>query len=136
MGAAIAAATYSSNTAIAAGTYSNKTKMDIDNALASDPIVLFSATYCPHCVIIKKILKPYEPYTVIEVDTLDEVGRNGPTFLEYKAYLSQVTGLTRILWPRLFIGGKCVGGSDDTTILDKSGELDKLINDAKKAYNV
>lgn len=121
--------------AIAAATYSDKTKRDIDTAIASDPIVLFSATYCPHARLVKKILKPYEPYTIIEVDELDEIGRNGPTFLEYKAYLSLITGATRITWPRTFIGGKCVGGSDDVTILLRNGELDKLIKDAKQAYN-
>lgn len=108
--------------------YSDKTKQDIDTAIASGPIVLFSASYCPYCKRVKSMLKSYEPYTIVEVD---QIGDN-KTMPEYKAYLAEVTGVSRITWPRVFIGGKCVGGCDDTERLQKNGRLDQLINDAKK----
>ena len=111
--------------------YSEKVQKDIDSAIASGPLVLFSASYCPYCRRVKEILKPYSPYTIIEVD---EIGGNS-TMSEYKAYLSVVTGASRITWPRVFIGAQCIGGCDDTTKLKNNGQLDKLINDAKKKYN-
>ena len=43
----------------------------------------------------------------------------------------QVTGASRITWPRVFIGGKLIGGCDDTTHLQKQGKLAGLIETAK-----
>ena len=108
--------------------YSDRTKEDIDTAIASCPLVLFSASYCPYCKRVKSILKPYEPYTIVEVD---QIGDN-KTMPEYKAYLSEITGVSKITWPRVFIGGICIGGCDDTEGLQKNGQLHQLIKDAKK----
>ena len=63
---------------------------------------------------------------------MDEIGDSN-TMPEYKAYLGELTGASRITWPRVFIGGKLVGGCDDTTRLQQNGQLDQLINNAKKA---
>lgn len=109
-----------------AATYSDKTKKDIDAAIA-EPLAVFSASYCPYCRRTKGMLKDYEPYKIIEVD---QIG-NGQLMPEYKAYLSEVTGASRITWPRVFIGGKLVGGCDDTTALQKNGQLQKLITQAR-----
>eukprot|EP01084_Bolivina_argentea_P285009 488636_1 len=108
--------------------YSEQTKNDIDNAI-KEPLVLFSASYCGYCSRVKGILKPWEPYKIIEVDQI-----NGGTMMaQYKSYLSQITGSSRITWPRVFIGGKCVGGCDDITRLQQTGILGDLITAAKKS---
>lgn len=42
-------------------------------------------------------------------------------------YLLQLTGGRSV--PRVFIGGKFIGGGDDTVRMKKSGELQKLLAD-------
>merc|ERR1712228_256024 len=98
-----------------------------DQAIASGPVVMFCASYCPYCRKAKELLKPWQPYTIVEVD---QIG-NGSVMNQYKSYLSEVTGASKITWPRVFIGGKCVGGCDDTTKLKQNRQLEKLIEDAK-----
>eukprot|EP01083_Nonionella_stella_P069897 186607_1 len=109
--------------------YTPQIKQDIDKSIASGPIVVFSASYCAYCRRVKEILKPWQPFTIVEVDQMG----GDAVMAEYKAYLSEVTGASRITWPRVFIGGKCVGGCDDTTNLQQNGQLEKLINAAKES---
>lgn len=40
-------------------------------------------------------------------------------------YLKEKTGARSV--PRIFIGGKSIGGNDDSERLEKSGELQKLM---------
>merc|ERR1719330_2035461 len=91
------------NEASASGTYSDKTKRDIDAAIASGPIMMFSASYCPYCRKAKDLLKPWKPFTIVEVD---QIGNNA-------------------------IMGKYSGGCDDATALYKNGKLQKMIDAAK-----
>jgi len=106
------------------GTYSEDTKNDINAFIAKGPVVVFSASYCPYSKKAKEILKPYKP-EILEVDHVD----GGKHLDEYKMYLAEITGAGT--WPRVFIGGKCIGGCDDTQKLLDNGELEKLINQAK-----
>jgi glutaredoxin 3 len=39
--------------------------------------------------------------------------------------LGKITGATTV--PRVFIGGECIGGGDETAALASSGELKKLL---------
>merc|ERR1719474_757969 len=105
--------------------YPESVKADIDAALRDHPLVVFSATYCPYCTRTKALLQPFQPH-VIEVDSL-----GGNAMSQYKSYLSEVTGASKITWPRVFIGGKLIGGCDDTTKLHKHGKLEQLIESAK-----
>ena len=56
--------------------------------------------------------------TVIELDNRDDGAA-------IQAYLGKVTGATSV--PRVFIGGKFIGGGDDTVALARSGELARLV---------
>ncbi|ETO17519.1 hypothetical protein RFI_19803 [Reticulomyxa filosa] len=58
---------------------------------------------------------------VMEVDK--EYNSNEMT--ELQNYFQTLTG--KRTFPRVFIGGKCVGGADDTEKLDKNNELAPLI---------
>ena len=102
-------------------------KKEIDDAITNHAVTVFSATYCPYCTRVKGLLKQWQPY-VVEVDQV----KNGGAMGEYKSYLSEVTGASRITWPRVFIGGKCVGGCDDTTSLKNSGKLEQMISEAQE----
>ena len=108
--------------------YSVQIKQDIDDAIASNTFVMFSASYCPYSRKAKESLKPWQPFTVVEVDLIG----NSSTVNQYKSYLSEVTGAYKITWPRVFIAGKCVGGLDDIAELKQSGELQELIEDARR----
>ncbi|VDP20189.1 unnamed protein product [Onchocerca flexuosa] len=42
--------------------------------------------------------------------------------------LLQITGARSV--PRVFIGGKCIGGCDDTMAAQRDGRLDQLLKEA------
>ncbi len=97
----------------------------VENAIATHPVVVFSKTYCPYCKKAKAALKEagakvdgYPGAFVIELD----IREDGPAI---QAYLAQKTGRTSV--PNVFIGGKTVGGGDDTVALAKSGVLPQMI---------
>ena len=47
---------------------------------------------------------------------------------EIQEYMRQLTGASSV--PRVFIGGKCIGGGDETSKAHKSGQLQTLLKDA------
>ena len=55
---------------------------------------------------------------VVELDERDD----GPAI---QAYLGELTGGTSV--PRVFVGGKFIGGGDDTVAKQRSGELRKML---------
>lgn len=48
-----------------------------------------------------------------------------PDCSEIQAYLRELTGASSV--PRVFIGGKCIGGGDDTEALSNTGQLRPLL---------
>ena len=48
-----------------------------------------------------------------------------PDCSEIQSYLREITGASSV--PRVFIGGKCIGGGDDTEALDRAGQLKPLL---------
>ena len=48
-----------------------------------------------------------------------------PDCSEIQSYLREITGASSV--PRVFIGGKCIGGGDDTEALDRTGQLRPLL---------
>lgn len=77
---------------------------------------MFSKTYCPYCKKAKRILSSHlkSNMVVVELDERDDGS-------DLQAYLAELTGARSV--PRVFIGGKCIGGGDDTEALDRSGQL-------------
>jgi glutaredoxin 3 len=57
-------------------------------------------------------------YKVIELDNMEDGD-------EYQEELGRMTKASTV--PRVFIGGECIGGGDDTERLDKQGELEKKL---------
>ena len=55
---------------------------------------------------------------VVELDERDDGPAN-------QAYLGELTGGTSV--PRVFVGGKFIGGGDDTVAKQRSGELRKML---------
>tara|TARA_A100001015_G_scaffold319584_1_gene442903 strand:+ start:44 stop:292 length:249 start_codon:yes stop_codon:yes gene_type:complete len=79
-------------------------------------VVIYTTTICPFCVRAKMLLDrkkiPYE-----EINAEDEKIRN--------QMIKKAGGAKTV--PQIFIGSKHIGGSDDLYVLDKEGELDKLL---------
>mmetsp|Transcript_36579 Transcript_36579/g.85508 ORF Transcript_36579/g.85508 Transcript_36579/m.85508 type:complete len:103 (-) Transcript_36579:232-540(-) len=95
----------------------------IQDTISSNPVVVFSKTYCPFCTKAKRSLSNVgcTNYKLVELDQMD----NGPTI---QSGLASLTGQRTV--PNVFIGGKSIGGGDDTAALERSGELKTMLQAA------
>lgn len=79
-------------------------------------IIIYSKDNCPYCVWAKKLLDNKKlAYQEIRID-LDETQRD---------LMVKLSGRRTV--PQIFINDQAIGGFDDLSLLDKSGELDKLL---------
>ena len=87
----------------------------VNNVIRS-PVVVFSKTYCPYCIRMKEMLSEagVKDLHVIELDMRDDSS-------EVQDVLLRMTGARTV--PRVFIGGKSVGGTADVEALINSGQL-------------
>ncbi|KAI3726001.1 hypothetical protein L1987_65798 [Smallanthus sonchifolius] len=91
--------------------------------VSSNPIVVFSKSYCPYCVSVKKLLTEVgSSFKTIELD-LESDGS------EMQSALHEWTGQRSV--PNVFIGGKHIGGCDSTVAMHKAGKLVPLLTEAK-----
>lgn len=81
-------------------------------------VVVYSKETCPYCVMAKNLLKQKGVNEIeeIRIDLLPEE----------RDKMIEITG--RMTVPQIFIGATHVGGFDDLAKLNRSGELDKLLN--------
>ncbi len=83
------------------------------------PITLYSADWCPYCQRAKGLLaKKNLVFSEINVDE------------DAKFREEMIARSNRRTVPQIFIGDRHVGGCDDLFELDRSGELDRLIQGA------
>ncbi|CAM6121639.1 unnamed protein product [Calypogeia fissa] len=91
--------------------------------VSENPVVVFSKSYCPYCRKVKELLTNLgAKQKVIELD-IESDGN------EIQAALGGWTGQRTV--PSVFIGGKHIGGCDDTVAKNKSGTLVPLLKEAK-----
>jgi glutaredoxin 3 len=90
------------------------------------PVMVFSKSYCPYSRKAKDILSKYKLDTNYHVLELDQLSSKAD---EYQNELGKLTGARTV--PRVFINGKFIGGGDDTSALDKKGDLERLLREAK-----
>ncbi|KQK00541.1 monothiol glutaredoxin-S6 [Brachypodium distachyon] len=92
---------------------------DVQNAIYSNRITIFSKSYCPYCMRAKRIFRDLKenPY-VVELD-LREDGQ------EIQSVLLDLVGRNTV--PQVFVNGHHVGGSDDTKEALSNGQLHKLL---------
>ncbi|MBT4761722.1 MAG: glutaredoxin 3 [Bdellovibrionaceae bacterium] len=80
------------------------------------PVLMYTKTVCPYCIFAKKLLKskgvPFK-----------EVNLSG----QHKQLqeLVQKTGMRTV--PQIFVGDHFVGGFDELSTSNQSGELDRLL---------
>eukprot|EP00281_Chroomonas_sp_CCMP1168_P005563 CAMPEP_0206271508 /NCGR_PEP_ID=MMETSP0047_2-20121206/33472_1 /ASSEMBLY_ACC=CAM_ASM_000192 /TAXON_ID=195065 /ORGANISM="Chroomonas mesostigmatica_cf, Strain CCMP1168" /LENGTH=155 /DNA_ID=CAMNT_0053700287 /DNA_START=104 /DNA_END=571 /DNA_ORIENTATION=- len=91
----------------------------IQDAISSNKVMVFSKSWCPFCSKAKAALDSVgAKYVVMELDDRDDGA-------EIQDAMVDLTGGRSV--PRVFIGGKFVGGGDETVKLAKSGELAKMV---------
>ncbi|KAG8065219.1 hypothetical protein GUJ93_ZPchr0004g39391 [Zizania palustris] len=90
--------------------------------VASVPVVVFSKSYCPFCVRVKKLFEQLgATFKAIELDVQSDGS-------ELQSALAEWTGQRTV--PNVFINGKHIGGCDDTMALNSGGKLVTLLTEA------
>lgn len=87
----------------------------------SAEVLIYTMTTCPYCVAAKKLLK--KKGVAFEEVNLDQ---HPDRWSECEKRSGQQTV------PQIFLGDRHIGGCDDLEVLNKSGELDKLIEEVIK----
>ena len=101
----------------------------VEDAISTNPVVIFSKTYCPYCVTAKRHIadsadrmESFDGAKIFELDTMGEEG------WAIQGALEEMTGRRTV--PNVFISGKSVGGGDDVAGIAASGNLDDMISRA------
>lgn len=89
---------------------------------AERKVVVYTRSWCPYCTEVKALLKGLKvDFTDVDLDAIVEGD-------EIQDALYDITGVTTI--PQVFVGGKFVGGCDDTTAKSRNGQLKILFEEA------
>lgn len=81
---------------------------------------MFSKSWCPFCNATKSLFRSMN--VDAEVLELDLMGKEGE---EIQMALFQLTNQKSV--PNVFVGGKHIGGNDDTQLAAKQGKLQELL---------
>ncbi|CEF65105.1 Glutaredoxin-1 [Strongyloides ratti] len=97
----------------------------IDESIEGNKIFVISKSYCPYCVKAKKALESFN----IKDGSMKWMDiENHPEMNAIQDYMGVLTGSRSV--PKVFIGGKYLGGGDDTVAAKNSGTLEKMLRDA------
>jgi len=103
-------------------------KSKVEEMAALQPIMIFSKSWCPFCTKAKEALKESGiKFACLELDNLDNAVE-----AQIQNALLELTGARSV--PRVFIGGKCIGGGDDTVRLAEEGSLKNMAAEAMKKH--
>ncbi|KAM3319110.1 glutaredoxin [Capsicum chacoense] len=95
--------------------------------VSSNPVVVFSKTYCGYCTRVKQLLSQLgATFKVIELDRESDGN-------EVQAALLEWTGQRTV--PNVFIGGEHVGGCDSVLEKHQQGKLLPMLKDASAVPN-
>jgi glutaredoxin 3 len=83
-------------------------------------VTVYSTRVCPYCIAAKRLLSA-RGIAYAEQDVSGDDAK--------RAWLVEATGRRTV--PQIFIGDKPIGGYDELSRLDQSGELAKMMSDAK-----
>eukprot|EP01025_Chloroclados_australasicus_P032729 TRINITY_DN3321_c0_g1_i1.p3 TRINITY_DN3321_c0_g1~~TRINITY_DN3321_c0_g1_i1.p3 ORF type:complete len:158 (+),score=18.61 TRINITY_DN3321_c0_g1_i1:51-524(+) len=94
-------------------------RQKIDSAITDNKVFVISKSYCPYCAKAKRSLQQYTTdFAVWEIE-------NDPDCREIQSIMREITGGSSV--PRVFIGGKFIGGGDETAAADANGSLQKML---------
>jgi glutaredoxin 3 len=80
-------------------------------------VQVYTTVYCPFCVRAKALLRD-KGVGFEEIDVTDDA--------ELREKMVELAGGRRTV-PEIFVNGQLVGGYDELRALDRSGELDRLL---------
>ena len=115
---------------------------EIETKIAGKPVFVISKSYCPFCNKAKQVLRKYnikpENIEIMEIDNdkdCNEIqvkyrsGVDCPVLRDLlQEFMKKKTGGRSV--PRVFVGGKFLGGGDETEAADRSGDLEGLLEAA------
>jgi glutaredoxin 3 len=90
---------------------------------AAERIIVYSTPFCGYCAAAKRLLNS-KGAEFTEIDVMFEPARRDE--------MVEKSGGRRTV-PQIFIDGRHIGGFDDLSALDSSGELDGLLAAGKPA---
>ncbi|GIL70637.1 hypothetical protein Vretimale_3748 [Volvox reticuliferus] len=94
----------------------------IKQTVADNKVFVYSKTYCPYCTRVKDLFTELRvPYKVLELDTIGSEGA------EIQDALQPITGRRTV--PQVFVGGKFIGGCDDTMAAHAAGKLKIVLSE-------
>lgn len=97
-------------------------KQAAEKFITEHAIAVFSKSYCPFCNRAKGIIQGLKvDQSKVGVLELNQVN-DGAAIQDY---LKEKTGQGTV--PNIFISGKHIGGADDLSKAQSSGELEKLV---------
>ncbi|CAL1531430.1 unnamed protein product [Lymnaea stagnalis] len=100
----------------------------IDLKLKQRKVILFSKSYSPECKMVKMILGQYKlsdkDYEVVEIEKRQDC-------VQIENYFQVLCLTDSRTVPRLFVEGHYIGGEKEITLLQKSGELKKILKEAR-----
>eukprot|EP00397_Hematodinium_sp_SG-2012_P053399 GEMP01063714.1.p1 GENE.GEMP01063714.1~~GEMP01063714.1.p1 ORF type:complete len:116 (+),score=14.01 GEMP01063714.1:39-386(+) len=102
-------------------------KTAVDAFIKQNPLMVFAKGSCPSCMKARAVLDNTvgaSRYKIIDLEKPDYKF----SMASYQDYLRDLTGGRSV--PRVFIGGKFIGGGDDVAELQKSGKLVSLLQAA------
>jgi len=85
--------------------------------MAEPRVLVYSQPFCGYCSAAKRLLKE-KGAEYSEIDVMFEAGRRDE--------MIEKSGGRRTV-PQIFIDGRHIGGYDDLSALDRSGEFDRLL---------
>ncbi len=101
----------------------------VEDAIRDHPVVVFSKSYCPYCVMGKNALnaaaRNVDNYPGAKIFELDRMGSSGSAI---QNYLARKTGRRTV--PNVFVAGKSIGGGDETAKLHSRGKLADMLRNA------
>merc|ERR1719152_503062 len=116
----VAAASARSLSGVRASADASSLEEQIKATVAASPVVVYSKSWCPFCQRTKETFnKLGVEYKAIELDELDDGD-------EIQAALLGLTAQRTV--PNVFVGGKHLGGNDDTQKAAASGLLQEMLS--------
>eukprot|EP00397_Hematodinium_sp_SG-2012_P061272 GEMP01080884.1.p1 GENE.GEMP01080884.1~~GEMP01080884.1.p1 ORF type:complete len:134 (+),score=20.58 GEMP01080884.1:58-402(+) len=105
-------------------------KAEIDQLLKEYPLLVIEKLSCPHCKKAKEALESVvgssnPKYKVIDISTAEY--QQDEKMNKIQDYMLEITRGRTV--PRVFIGGKCIGGGSETVALKKDGKLEALLQE-------
>ncbi|CAE8623677.1 unnamed protein product [Polarella glacialis] len=100
---------------------------DVGAKISSSKVFVVSKEWCPFCMRTKTALKKMGAQ--FEVMELEDANREPlvPDPSAVQDYMEQVTGARTM--PRVFVGGKFIGGGTETLEKASSGELEAMLKE-------